>query len=116
MTQQVVSMSVGVMVRVYGSPAVMVISPVFVIVLPMATASIVATPTCVPEVAMAVAVPPVVSTSAGGTEAMAVGLMVKPTLTPSGVGLPKPSFTSAVRAEVFPPSLISSGSAVTVRV
>jgi len=56
-TQQVIERLAGVMVRVYGSPAVMVMSVVFVIVLPMAAASIVATPGCVPEVAMAVAWP-----------------------------------------------------------
>jgi len=56
-TQQVITMLVGVMVIVSGSPAVMVISPVFVIVLPMAAASNVARPGSIPEVAVAVAQP-----------------------------------------------------------
>jgi hypothetical protein len=48
----------GVMVKVYGSPAVIVMRAVSVIVLPMAAASIVATPASVLEVAVAVAAPP----------------------------------------------------------
>ena len=115
--QQVMDTSVGVMVKVYGLPAVMVMSPVFVIVLPMAAASIVATPASFPEAAMAVAAPPAVAASAGGTtEAMAAGVIVKTTVTPSGVGAPKPSYTLAVRSEVCPPTIISSGSAATVKV
>ncbi len=53
--------SAGVMVNVYGSPAVMVMGTVFVIVLPMAAASTIARPASTPEVAIAVAVPPEVA-------------------------------------------------------
>jgi hypothetical protein len=114
-TQQVMEISVGVMVKVYGSPAVMVMSPVFVTVLPMAAASIVATPGVILEVAVTVALPPAVFTLPGETVAR-VGVMLKVTVTPSGVGSPNPSFTSAVRVEVYPPTFILSGLAVTVRV
>ena len=103
--QQVMEISLGVMVKVYGSPAVMVMSPVFVTVLPMATASIVATPGCVPEVAVVLALPPSVFTLPGETVAR-VGVMLKVTVTPSGVGPPNPSVTTAVRVEVIPPTCI----------